>query len=80
MKRVGRCYIEREGGLRKDEYEILRTTTGDGLVVRYVGFLKGDVFTGLPSSGPNAYHMQVLLPFEGHRDLLTDIQFFEEDK
>jgi hypothetical protein len=79
MKRVGRCRICREGGERKDEYEILRTTEGS-LFIRYVGFLQGEFFTGLPSRGPNAYHMQVLLPFEGHRGLLTDITFFEEAK
>ena len=80
MKRIGRCFIAVRGdGQRLNEYEILRSNY-DGLLIRYVGYRQGDVTTGLPFSGPNAVHMQTLLPFEEYRNLMSGIKFFKEEE
>lgn len=80
MKRIGHCFIAVRGdGQRLNEYEILRSGYG-GLFIRYVGYRQGDTIIGLPFSGPNAVHMQTLLPFEQYRNLMSGIRFFEEEK
>jgi hypothetical protein len=79
VKRVGHCFIDSRDGIRRNEYEILRGIYG-GLFIRYIGYRQGDLIVGLPLAGPNAAHMQVLLHYEEHRGLLSDITFFEEEK
>lgn len=79
MKRIGHCFIDSRDGSRRSEYEILRGIHG-GLFIRYIGYRQGDLMVGLPLAGPQSAHMQVLLPFEEHRALLSDVKFFEEAK
>jgi len=64
-ERVGIAWTAPRGpSKRQGEYGIYRRPGSTELSARYEGHREGDWRTGLPSRGPNAYHMQVRIPFE----------------